>query len=88
MRLRLIPAIKKVRVAVGEARQNQSSTGVDHFCFGIAVMGDVLRATDRDDLFTADCNRFRPWLLGVHRVGMRVKNHNVGSGFFAQAIGA
>jgi hypothetical protein len=72
--------IKKVRMTIGEAWQNQPASRVYDSRLAAAVGFDVLRTPDREDLVSTYGNRLRPRLLWVHRVNAGIENNNVGSG--------
>jgi hypothetical protein len=72
--------IKKVRMAIGEAWQNQPASRIYDFRLAAAIGFDVLRIPDRQNPVPTYRNRLRPHLLWVHCVNAGIENNNVGSG--------
>src|ERR1700722_1162114 len=66
-----------MNVAIEKTRQYETPTGIDHFLFGLTKLFDFGLAADRDDFVALNRHRFRPRLLCVDGVDLRVMNDRV-----------
>src|SRR6516164_4822666 len=67
-----------MNVAIGEARENEFASGINHFCADASPAGDLFLLPDGDDLSLQDGQTVGPGFFLVDRVDLRVNHDDLG----------